>query len=314
MCGVYRFDSLCEIRTDSEIIELWNSRDSLVLKAMTIVLGDIIQPQISARCFHVKGSGGIKGALQEVNDKLEDSSFVMKSDVKSYYASIDHEILLGMLEMYVQDEMALGLVWQYLRRTVTYGENYRDVKVGISLRCSLSPLMGALYLSPMDEVMVKSGYHYTRFMDDWIVITKTRWHLRKAVRMINQVLVKLKLEQHPDKTYIGKANKGLDFLGFTFTPNQISVSCKTITKSLKHITRLYEQNVDQVHIWEYVDRFWRWVKCVEPRPYANDDMQKGLFSPALRSPGPSMDPRFGPQFLCLINPIRDTFSCQMPST
>ena len=115
--------------------------------------------------------------------------------------------LLGMVEKYVQDEMVLGLVCQYLQRIVTYGENYHGVKVGISLRCSLSPSMGALYLLPMDEVMDKAGYHYTRFMDDWIVITKTRWHLRKAVRMINQVLAKLILEQHPDKTYRGIRRK-----------------------------------------------------------------------------------------------------------
>jgi hypothetical protein len=42
-------------------------------------------------------------------------------------------------------------------------------------------------------------YFYRQFMDDIIVLAQTRWHLRKAVRTVNQ----LKVAQAPDKTFIG---------------------------------------------------------------------------------------------------------------
>jgi len=38
------------------------------------------------------------------------------------------------------------------------------------------------------------------------------WKLRKAVRIVNQALNSLKVEQHPDKTFIDRAKKGFDFL------------------------------------------------------------------------------------------------------
>ena len=44
------------------------------------------------------------------------------------------------------------LLWNFMRRTVEFGGNYRDVEIGLPLGASLSPLLGALYLSPLDEL------------------------------------------------------------------------------------------------------------------------------------------------------------------
>ena len=107
--------------------------------------------------------------------------------------------------------------------------------------------------------MAKFGCHYTRFMDDWIIIVKKRWHLRKAVRAVNQVLNELKLKQHPDKTFIGKSVKVFAFPGFTFSPRQTTLSNQTIDKARKRIARLYEQDAKPNRIRENVERFCRWV-------------------------------------------------------
>jgi len=96
------------------------------------------------------------------------------------------------------------LLWGYLRRTVYNGGIYRDITRGISLGCSLSPLMGALYLQPLDERMERLGVFYARFMDDWVVLAPTRWKLRAAIREVNEVMAECKVKQHPTKTYIGR--------------------------------------------------------------------------------------------------------------
>ena len=84
--------------------------------------------------------------------------------------------------------------------------------------------MVAMFLKPLDDVIQGCGLFYVRFMDDWLVIAPTRWKLRRAVRKINEVLAALRVEQHPDKTFIGKASKGFDFLGYHFSPDGLTVA------------------------------------------------------------------------------------------
>jgi len=72
--------------------------------------------------------------------------FVFRTDVKRYYASISHDILFSQLQDVIDDPRLLDLLRQYLRRTVYDDGLYKDIGQGLSLGCSLSPLMGALFL------------------------------------------------------------------------------------------------------------------------------------------------------------------------
>ena len=65
--------------------------------------------------------------------------------------------------------------------------------------------------------MAATGLFYARFMDDWVVLAPTRWKLRAAVRCVNQTLAELKVQQHPDKTFVGRISRGFDFLGYRFS-------------------------------------------------------------------------------------------------
>ncbi|MEN8221060.1 MAG: reverse transcriptase domain-containing protein [Pseudomonadota bacterium] len=179
--GDYEFSPLNRIHTTmGEIIDLWQSADALVLKAMSIVLGQQFAPVLSPNCYHIAGRGGLKGAVRAAIDALEAGSYVMKSDVKSYYASIDHYILYEQVEQHVDDKAVLRLVWGYLKHNVVDGGNYINIERGISLGCSLSPLMGALYLKPLDDAMAALDVTYIRFMDDWLIVVPSRWKLRAA--------------------------------------------------------------------------------------------------------------------------------------
>ena len=61
------------------------------------------------------------------------------------------------------------------------------------------------------------GVFYVRFMDDWVILAESRWKLRRAVRIMNVTLQELVLDQHPEKTFIGRLDRGFDFLGYDFS-------------------------------------------------------------------------------------------------
>ncbi len=183
----------------------------------------------------------VRAAVRQVWAQLAGNRFVLRTYVKSYYASIDHLLLLDQLAALIEGRRVLNLLGQYLRRTAERGGVFWDSEKGISLGCPLSPLMGALFLKCLDERMEKSRLFYIRFMDGILVLSPTRWKLGKAVKAVNHVLGSLNLEKHPDKTFIGRIERGFDFLGYHFRPDRLSVAGKTIENFVARAIRLYEQ-------------------------------------------------------------------------
>ena len=70
----------------------------------------------------------------------------------------------------------------------------------------------------------------------------------------------LQVEKHPDKTFIGKTEKGFDFLGYFLKPGEIGVAERTLENCREHISRLYEQGVGESGIVEYVHRWLKWFR------------------------------------------------------
>ena len=94
LSGRFRFGLLQRVtNADGSEADLWSARDALVLKALTLVLARVLP--VSPRCTHIKGNGGAKAAVRQVRAALATNRFVLRTDVKSYYASIDHLLLMG---------------------------------------------------------------------------------------------------------------------------------------------------------------------------------------------------------------------------
>lgn len=81
-------------------------------------------------------------------------------------------------------------------------------------------------------------------MDDWGIVSPTRWKLKTVMSIVSQVLQELRLEKHPDKTYIGRARRGFDSLGYFMRPGGLAQAVQTLKKHAEHIARLYEQRAD----------------------------------------------------------------------
>ena len=67
-----------------------------------------------------------------------------------------------------------------------------------------------------------------------------------------QTLNELRVEKHPEKTFIGRIAKGFDFLGYSFEPKGLSIAPKTLANFLERKTQLYEQGADVRRIGQYV--------------------------------------------------------------
>jgi hypothetical protein len=96
--------------------------------------------------------------------------------------------------------------------------------------------------------------------------------LRKAVRIVNETLAELQVEQHPDKTFVGRVERGFTFLGYEFgqrdkTENETAgltgVAPPTIERFAKRVHQLYEQGALSC-LDDYVRRWLIWVRSGLP--------------------------------------------------
>ena len=263
LAGRYRLGLLHRVvNRAGDRLDLWAARDAVVLKALALVLGRRL-PR-SRRCTHLKGHGGSAGARRGVRRALPAHRFVLRTDVREYYASIDHDRVLDRLGEYVRDPRVLRLVGQYLRRCSERGGLFWEARSGLPRGSSLSPVLGAFFLAELDAALTRHGVWFVRYMDDILVLTATRWVLRRMVRLVHDTLRGLGLEIQPTKTFIGRIDKGFDFLGFRFSPHGVTVAPATWERFVEHTRRLYEQDrrapPGSPRLEAYVRRWRGWAR------------------------------------------------------
>ena len=251
------------MRGPKEVYWIWAAQDALVLKCLAIVLTRFMHPKLSPFCYHLTGRGGGKGAVRAVQAAVGEATFVFRSDVKSYYASINHECLMGLLRDLIPSPVVLDLVQGYLQHLVDEDGALRQIDLGISLGCPLSPLMGGVYLKPLDDAMTNTGLFYARFMDDWVVLAPSRGPLRGAIKQANQVLESLKVEKHPDKTFIGRVAHGFEFMGYRFDSESgrtgVDICAQSWHNHFKRMETLESEGADAERLAKYQHFWWQWV-------------------------------------------------------
>jgi retron-type reverse transcriptase len=132
---------------------------------------------LSSLCTHIKGHGGLKATVNDLHAALSDYRYVMKTDVKRYYESIDHTILLKQLDKDIADPFIWRLLVQFVKRSVERGGTFKSIHCGISRGCPLSPIIAAYYLKGLDEQMAGDPrYFYRRYMDDGVPRRRKEGH------------------------------------------------------------------------------------------------------------------------------------------
>ncbi len=125
------------------------------------------------------------------------------------------------------------------------------------------------------------------------MLAPTRWKLRQVVKTLNRELDALKLEKHPEKTFIGRIEKGFDFLGYRFMPQSLTTARKTMENFLQRALRLYEQELrgrfGSPQLESYVARWRRWATaglegCPVPATEDISDLVSLFTSVAAKTP------------------------------
>lgn len=220
----------------------WCAQDALVLKWVALQVENRLP--MHERCAHIKGRGGGKQSVSEVWRALASRRFpfVYRTDIRGYYRHIRKEQLLSLVRQHIEDPVLNDLVEQYLYYCVEDGGDIFTPTHGICRGCALSPLMGAALLYHVDcHFALLEGIFYARYMDDFVLLTRTRWQLRRCVKQLHEFFNLGGFEAHRDKTQLGRIEHGFDWLGVWFTPTGTSIAPRALENHCAQRLRLYEQ-------------------------------------------------------------------------
>ncbi|KKQ03873.1 MAG: RNA-directed DNA polymerase (Reverse transcriptase) [Parcubacteria group bacterium GW2011_GWA2_36_24] len=169
------------------------------------------------------------------------TAWVLKCDIKKFFANIDHNILKKILSKTVFDTDILWLLSQVIDSFSSPRHIYAmaDIcKTGLPLGNLTSQLLANVYMNEFDqfakrELKVK---HYIRYADDFVILSDDKNCLENLIPRISDFLQKeLKLQLHPDKVFIKTIASGIDFLGWVHFPEHRVLRTATKRRMLKKL-------------------------------------------------------------------------------
>jgi len=143
--------------------------------------------------------------------------WVLKCDIRKFFASVDQKILTHIVARYISDS---GIVW--LIGQVVRSFNSGTEGKGLPLGNLTSQLLVNVYMNEFDQFAkhkLKAKY-YVRYADDFVFLSDDKKDLESLIPCISEFLEsRLALSLHPDKLLIKTLASGVDFLGWVHFPN-----------------------------------------------------------------------------------------------
>lgn len=215
------------------LISIPTQRDRLVLRILSQFLSECY-PDLIPELPQTK--------IYRIRQIIENGShhFFAKIDVKDFYPSIDHDLVLDRLISLGFDLDLVCLIRNaitnptlsdgYRVRSASAAKNEKGVPQGLSI----SNALAEIYLKSVDgKYSSFAGVEYFRYVDDIFILLRDppdAW-----VRELVEDLRLLKLSTHPfdnigSKSKVGKIQEGFDFLGYEFKNKKISPRCSSVDR------------------------------------------------------------------------------------
>ncbi len=178
--------------------------------------------------------------------------WVLKCDVRKFFASIDYHVLMDILLRYIPDERLLDLFANIIGSFYATSSVEHAGRKGLPLGNLTSQLLVNIYMNEFDQFIkhkLKVKY-YIRYADDFVLLSTDRNSLLQTLSYIVVFLhERLKLELHQNKVSIATLASGVDFLGWVHFPDYRVL--RTATKK-RMFRRIPERDCDENTVSSYL--------------------------------------------------------------
>ncbi|MDD4573582.1 MAG: group II intron reverse transcriptase/maturase [Sphaerochaeta sp.] len=192
-------------------------RDRIVQQALVQVLTPVFEPTFSPFSFGYRPNRSAEDAVRLAQLYMSEGyNQVVDLDLSKYFDTVDHDILMGLVDKDMEDKDIRRLIFVFLKAGMMVGDKLEKTVLGVPQGGPLSPLLANVYLTPFDKEMEKRGLRFVRYADDCQLFTKSDYAATRVMKNATKYLEgKLKLKVNVEKTEAREAERSC-FLGFTF--------------------------------------------------------------------------------------------------
>lgn len=199
-------------------------RDRVVQGALKLILEPIFEADFQPGSYGYRPQRTAQQAVLRVDEAImKGKKRIIDLDLKAYFDSVRHDVLLSKVARRVQDPDVLRLLKLILKSTG---------KQGVPQGGVISPVLSNLYLNEVDRMLEKAiettrtgpytHVQYARYADDMVILIdshpKNEWLLAAVEKRLRQELAKLGVEINEEKSRVVDLRKdeSFAFLGFEY--------------------------------------------------------------------------------------------------
>jgi len=240
-------------------------QDRVVHHAICNIIEPILDSAMIYDCYACRKGKGSHAAIERAQQFLRNHNWVFKLDIKKYFFTIDHNLLLIDLCRKISDERLLRLLDQLLATYKSpseyhfFSSNYhsndnRYRPIGLPIGNLTSQLLANYYLTTLDRFIKEKLHikHYLRYMDDAILFANSKPELISAKENIACFLSRRRLKLHEHKCQLFPARHGVKFLGFHIYPYQKKILRANLQRFKKRWQEKSWRYQNQQILWQHL--------------------------------------------------------------
>lgn len=224
-------------------------RDRLVHHAICRIL----YPYFDRQFIHDSYSCRLEKGTQRANNRFRQfarkitknqtrTTWVLKCDIKKFFANINHETLKTILRLHIKDTEILSLLEQIIDSFHTND----NPKIGLPLGNLSSQLLVNVYMNEFDQFVKRKLkiQYYVRYADDFIILDKNKHYIMNVLPKISQFLeTKLQLSLHPKKVFLKTISSGVDFLGWVHFSHHRVLRTSTKRRMIRKVKQSHSKEI-----------------------------------------------------------------------
>jgi retron-type reverse transcriptase len=215
-----------------------------------------------------------RSVVQAVDRVLQERDrgyqWLLDADIRSCFESLEHPVVLEHVRQVVRHPLLLRLIELWLGAAARpAGDRPVEIRLkrgvyvqvppaprprlGVPLGAVISPLLCNVVLHQLDLALDRAGWHWVRYADDFVVLTRTQAEAEQAWEEVEAALRGLRLQLNPEKTRLASFAGGFKFLGVTFKGDTYSYiyDGRRYEVRGRNVSVLWNNHIPEPYGWDY---------------------------------------------------------------